>query len=322
VTSRDNFVIDFDRNAIENRIKEYVDENISNETIRSKYGLRDKKNWKLADSREELRRKDWRSRITRVLYRPFDVRWILYDESVIERPRTEVMKHMIEKNLSLCIGRQWDVVGSKEYDVVFLSENMIDLNLFRRGGAVIFPLYLYTDSDKKPNFNEKFLEFVQEKYGDVSPEEIFYYIYAVLYSPTYRKRYEEFLRYDFPRIPFVDDFEKFKKLAELGKELVELHLMKRQLVPKVKFDIQGSNVVENVKYKNGKVWINKTQYFDGIPEDIWNFYIGGYKVLEKWLKSRKGRKLSGEDIMHFLQIVEIIRETIRIMNEIDEIKIV
>ena len=105
--------------------------------------------------------------------------------------------------------------------------------------------------------------FITEKYNrEISPEEIFYYIYAVLYSPTYRKKYEEFLQHDFPRIPFVGDYEKFKKLSDLGKELVELHLMKKRLPIKVKFDIQGSNVVEKAKYKDGKVWINKEQYFE------------------------------------------------------------
>jgi len=129
------------------------------------------------------------------------------------------------------------------------------------------------------------------------------------------------LRYDFPRIPFVDDHRKFKKLSDLGKELVELHLMKKKLPTKVKFDIPGSNVVEKVKYENGKVCINKEQYFEVVPEEIWNFYIGGYQVLDKWLKSRKNRKLESKDIEQFLQIAEIIRETIRLMNEIDKIKI-
>jgi len=142
-----------------------------------------------------------------------------------------------------------------------------------------------------------------------------------LYSTTYRKRYEEFLRYDFPRIPFVDDYETFNKLTELGKELVELHLMRKRLSTSVKFDVIGSNVVEKIKYENGKIWINKEQYFDGVPREIWNFYIGGYQVLDKWLKSRKNRKLESKDIEQFLQIVEIIRETIRLMKEIDKVNI-
>ena len=127
------------------------------------------------------------------------------------------------------------------------------------------------------------------------------------------------MQYDFPRIPFIDEYEKFKQLSELGKELVELHLMRRKLPVHTKFDVPGSNIVEKVRYENGRVWINKEQYFDGISEEIWNFHIGGYQVLDKWLKSRKGRKLESREIETFLQIVEIIKKTMEIMEKIDEI---
>ena len=238
-------------------------------------------------------------------------------------PRPEVMQHMLKENLGLIVSRNskpdpWRDALVTNYIVEF------GIIATRPGNAApLFPLYLYSRSGKKPNFNPEFLKFISQKYPaqKITPEEILYYIYAVLYSPTYRKMYEEFLQYDFPRIPFVDDYEKFKMLSKLGKELVELHLMRMRLPTKVKFDIASSNVVEKVKYENGKVWINKEQYFEGVPEDVWNFYIGSYKVLEKWLKSRKGRKLDSKEIEQFLQIVEIIRETIRLMKEINKIKI-
>ena len=296
---------------------------ISDDEIKRKFNLKDKKFWKLKDARKKvMENSEWKKYVTKILYRPFDIRWIFYHDALIERSRKEVMQHMLKENLSICFMRQ--VSLSEEYSHFLVSENIIDNRTFLSSKGIIqqAPLYLYSDGERKPNFSRKFMEFIKERYGkEPSPEEIFYYIYAVLYSPTYRKKYEEFLKRDFPRIPFVDDYEKFKKMASLGKELVELHLMKKRLPTNVKFDVQGSNLVEKVKYENEKVWINDKQYFDGVPEDIWNFYIGGYKVLDKWLKSRKKRKLESKDIETFLQIVEILKETKRIMEEIDKIEI-
>jgi len=231
VTSRDNFVIDFDKNILKQRIEDFTNDKVSDELVRNKFKLRDKKGWKLPDARRIIMEKEhWENSITEVLYRPFDTRWIFYDDTLIERSRREVMRHMLKENLGLAVGRQWSVIGSREYDIVFVSEFITDFNLFRRGGELIFPLYLFSNSDKKPNFSPEFLKFISGKYGKTPPpEEIFYYIYAVLYSPTYRKKYEKFLQYDFPRIPFVEDHNKFKKLSELGKELVKLHLMKKNI---------------------------------------------------------------------------------------------
>ena len=280
--------------------------------------------WRVSEARKELMAiTDWEKYFTKILYRPFDIREIYYHDSVVWRTRREVMKHMLKENLGLITVRQ--VKAGSVWNHCFSTNQIIESSVISNKTSEInylFPLYLYSNSDKKPNFSPEFVKFISGKYDEkVTPEEIFYYIYAVLYSPTYRKKYKEFLQYDFPRIPFVEDYGKFKKLSDLGKELVELHLMKKRLPTKVKFDIPGSNVVEKVKYENGKVWINKKQYFDGVPEDVWNFYIGGYQVLDKWLKSRKNRKLESKDIEQFLQIVEIVRETIGLMEEIDKIKV-
>jgi len=321
VTSRDNFVIDFDKETLKQRIGEFRNNEISDEYIRSKFKLKDKKNWKLADVRRNVMKNgDWENFITKILYRPFDTRWIFYDDEVIERSRREVMKHMLKENLGLIINRQIRMDKIQHFLATNLSADLHVLET-ANASAYLCPLYLYSDDKKTPNFTPEFFKFISEKYGrEISPEKIFYYIYAVLHSPTYRKKYEEFLRYDFPRIPFVDDYEKFKQLSEFGKELVELYLMKKKLPVHTKFDVQGSNVVEKVGYENGRVFINDTQYFDGIPSEVWDFYIGGYQVLDKWLKSRKNRKLGSRDIEHFLQIVEIIKQTIEIMNKIDKLE--
>ena len=325
VTARDHFTIKWTPEEVWKTITEFIQMDVEDARRKFKLG-EDARDWKVAFAQKDLKESGPdKNKIVPILYRPFDVRYTYYtgkSRGFHCMPRPEVMKHMLKENLGLCVGRQWSVIGSENYDIVFVTDKIVDFNFFRRGGELVFPLYLYSNSDKKPNFNHEFLKFITGKYNrELSPEEIFYYIYAVLYSPTYRKKYEEFLQYDFPRIPFVEDYEKFKNLSELGKELVELHLMRKSLPIRTKFDIQGSNVIEKVKYENGKVWINKEQYFEGVPEDVWNFYIGGYQVLDKWLKSRKNRKLESKDIEQFLQIVEIVRETIGLMGEIDKIKV-
>jgi len=331
-THRDHFIVGFTKEEIVQRLKVFTG-NLSGELIKEKLRLKDTRDWKVKEAREKAKKVNFEEKIYPYAYRPFDNRLICYELSLIDRgcDRWQLMKHLLSENMAIATTRKYPttknfgaLVGSFVGDIHFVSDQ-----------TYFFSLYLYLNEnrekllDKKisiperiPNFTVEFLKFISKKYNrKLTSEKIFYYIYAILYSPTYRKRYEEFLRYDFPRIPFVDDYEKFKNLSELGKELVDLHLMKKKLPTKVKFDIPGSNVVEKVRYENGKVAINNGQYFNGVPEDVWDFYIGGYQVLDKWLKSRKNRKLEGRDIEQFLQIVEIIRETIKLMEEIDKIKI-
>ena len=136
-----------------------------------------------------------------------------------------------------------------------------------------------------------------------TPEESFYYIYAVLYLPSYRKRYEEFLKIDFPSIPLTSDKGLFKTVSKLGSELVSLHLMESPELDKgiTEFKGEGDNVVAAIgknSYKDGILSINKTQYFKGIPEEVYNFHVGGYQVCQKWLKDRKGRELTEDEIEH------------------------
>jgi predicted helicase len=208
--------------------------------------------------------------------------------------------------------------------------------LFYRGGNVNFPLYLYPDKTKSksldekaskpertPNFTTEFLHALKEVLGaGPTPEEIFYYIYVVLYSPTYRKRYEAFLKTDFPRIRFTKDYTLFKKMGEMGKKLADLHLMKSDELnnPIAKFQGSGENRVEKRRYDEGaeRVYVNKTQYFEGIENKIWEYQIGGYQVLDKWLKDRKERELSLEDIKHYCKVVTAIRKTIEVQKAIDQ----
>ena len=182
------------------------------------------------------------------------------------------------------------------------------------------PLYLYDGKGRTANVDSKLLVELSNKHGrSVKPEEVFYYVYAVGHSPTYRSKFDHELKSDYPRIPFTADSAVFDKMVALGKRLAELHLGKADVQPKTKYDVPGTNIVEKVSYSAGKVMINKSQYFASVPQDIWDFRIGGYEVLDKWLKSRKGRTLEGPDIEEFMKIVEIIRETIAIMEQIDAV---
>ncbi len=210
-----------------------------------------------------------------------------------------------------------------------------------RGGESVFPLYLYPiekrglfdeeTNERKPNFSDEFIEdfaaklkldFVSDGKGNLektfAPEDVFNYAYAVFHSPTYRARYAEFLKIDFPRLPLTSNYLLFFELARLGEQLVDLHLLEKDIESGVNFPEKGSNEVESVKYENEKVWINKTQYFENIPETAWNFHIGGYQVLQKWLKDRKGRTLSFDDLEHYSKVVSALSQTIELMSAIDE----
>lgn len=342
VTSRDDFVIDFDKRTLENRIRTFIHSNDSDDLIKQAFGLKENQNWRVANARVELRKvSDWESCIQKILYRPFDERWIFYHPAVIERSREEVMRHMMQPNLGLCVGRAGSVTGSDIWDVVSVAIHPTDFNLYRRGGNVVFPLYIYNhnkqqnllleDSHQNQNINwgslpgwmatiQPFTSPATDNFIQV-PEAIFYYIYAILYSNIYREKYQEFLKSDFPRIPFTSDYNLFQNLAILGGQLVELHLLKSKLLdrPTSHFEGKGDSKVEKRDYNgSSRVYINDSQFFDKVSPEVWNYYIGGYQVLDKWLKDRIGRVLSLEDQLHFRKVVTALSETIEIQKRIDK----
>ena len=256
-----------------------------------------------------------------------------------------MLSNFSKQNIGLIIGRQGQAVGD-EWNIIFICKDLVDQNIFRRGGGTIFPLYLYPDdtslqTERKPNLNmeivgqiaEKLgLEFVSEKEldsrlrgndgeGTFAPIDILDYIYAVLHSPTYRETYKEFLKIDFPRVPYPSDTDTFWKLVKLGGELRQIHLLESPVVENyiTQYPIDGDNVVSKIRYDENRVYINETQYFDNVPEAAWNFYIGGYQPAQKWLKDRRERTLGFEDIWHYQKIIVALSETDRIMREIDTI---
>ena len=272
--------------------------------------------------------------ITKILYRPFDLRWITYDEKVVTRSRKEVMRHMIfEPNIGLITVRKTPIANECNYFMV--SDDIIVNGAIRSDNQSIdtlFPLYLNNTSletstvktQRRPNFSHEFLTEIANKLGYTpTPEAIFHYIYAIFHSPTYRTRYAEFLKIDFPRVPLTSDDRLFRKLGEYGEELVALHLMKS---PKLDqhltqiIDKGGEFVVDagHPKYTDGEVIINKKgDRFTGVPKSVWEFYVGGYQVCHKWLKDRKGRQLSPEDLNHYQKIIVALSETMQIMKAID-----
>ena len=352
VTSRDDFVIDFNRDALKRRVRMFRDEKIPDEVIKQTFDLSDKPNWKLKDAREEVKDdKYWENSIKPILYRPFDVKWIFYHDEVIERRRRKVMRHMLHKNLGLITVRQ---VAESIFNHAFVANEAIEsrVTLSNKGIAFIFPLYIYPKIEKQPenvkghnptlmlvfepekeyekqvdrdpNLNQELMKSLTKTYDKKpEPEEIFYYVYAVLYSNKYRTKYASFLKIDFPRIPFTKDYKLFNKMAEYGKKLIDLHLLKSQELesPAVKFYGKGDNKVEKLRYdeKEGRVYISKNQYFEGIAKDVWGYQIGGYQVCNKWLKDRKKRTLTLNEIIHYCRIVTSLQKTIEMQKAIDTI---
>jgi predicted helicase len=253
---------------------------------------------------------------------------------MVDWGRPEVMRHMLEENISLCFMRQFS--GNIPYSHFLVTEQMVDNRTFFSSKGIIqqAPLYLYPDENKKDLFNQHQTEKepnirldLFEKLSTVyvkkpTPEDILYYIYGVFYSNIYRQTYAEFLKIDFPRVPFTTDYDLFRKMGELGKELADLHLLKSPVLdlPVAKFQGSGDNDrIDKVTFKEDerRIYINKDKYFEGIPPEVWNYHIGGYQVLRKYLKDRKGRIM--DDAPRYCRIITALSKTIEIQEKIDEI---
>lgn len=281
--------------------------------------------------------------IKKIAYRPFDTQKIYYDIKKVERPRIETMEHFLEnENIGLICDR-----GTKLNNInnIFISNKIIDLHLVG-SGSYIYPLYLYpTTRSKKflkkenPNFNEEnftskienfkesFRTFIDELYKEkFSPEDILGYIYAVLFHKIYREKYLDFLKIDFPKIPFTKDKNTFKNLSKLGLKLINLHLLKND---ELDFNV-GEALFKDIKNKNFKIqkikynkdtkelFINESLYFSKVSLEIYEFKIGGYAVLDKYLKSHKEEDI---DHNHFTLIIQTLDETLKIQDEISKINL-
>jgi predicted helicase len=240
-------------------------------------------------------------------------------------PRGEVMKHMLTgENISLSFNKREEL--PVDFAHAFVTRNISEHSLTSiKTINSQAPLYLYADDGSRvPNLKKEIVAEIEAVAGKVTPEDVFDYIYAVLHSPSYRTEYKDFLKSDFPHVPYPKDKEQFKDLVLLGSQLRSLHLMESAKLGTLitSYPIDGTNVVEKIACKSGKVYINETQYFGDVPEVAWNFHIGGYQPAQKWLKDRKGRVLSGDDLTHYQKIILVLTETDRIMQEIDKIYLV
>ena len=369
VTARDGFVIDLEPSALLDRIEMFLDNRLSDNEVKKRLGLKENYAWRVAAARHELRAATKRKRledfVTKILYRPFDERFIFWHPSVVWRPRTEAMPHMLAgENLSIGLTRSVEVAAG--FSHIFASRAMIQHHTVSlKEVNYQIPLYLYPGVGKAdgslfsrwpngkggrtPNLDSGFVEqiatatelrFVSDGRGDLreafGPEDVFAYIYTVFHSPGYRSHYEAQLKLDFPRVPLPGGVDLFRKLAEAGHDLLALHLLESPKLGKPITTYTGHRNPEigRVGWSDGTVWIDAgktnarerhratkpgTIGFKGVPEEVWDFQIGGYQVCHKWLKDRKGRTLSDEDIAHYQKIVVALSETIHIMAEIDEV---
>jgi hypothetical protein len=351
VTARDHFVIDFQKAPLQRRIEQLANSSFDDGFIAQAFDLKDTGAWKLKTARSKIIDDKERSKsYTQILYRPFDIRHLFYHDALIERGRREVMRHMLGANLGLVLPRR--VETAIPWGHAFVTSGIVEhVAVSLKTIDYCFPLYLYEKSDsggsgRRGGFSRYQPAFVFEpaavysvRHSNISsnllvsltnvfkrqpsPEEIFHYIYALLYSEAYRKKYAEFLKSDFPRVPFTKDYKLFKKLAEKGEELVNLHLLKSKKLAKPIAKCEGAGDLNVVKVtydeKKGRVNINPDKYFVGAPREVWEYHIGGYQVAEKWLKDRKGRTLSSEEVAHYAKVVTAIAETINIQETLDDL---
>lgn len=353
-THRDAFAVAFTQAEARERLDDLLSPVESDEVVAQRYGLTDTGTWRITQARKSLREGDKASGIARsCLYRPFDQRVSLLHPAIMDRPRLQTQEQLIKGNVGLATTRAVEIQRGFEH-VICTSLPMDHHAVSLKESNYLFLLYIYpepkrptlfdmgvstsTHGGRRPNLNPEFVQyvsgrvhmtFVPDGKGNMNtsfgPDDIFSYIYAVLHSPSYRHRYAEFLKADFPRIPISNDANLFRELCKLGGKLVELHIMEQPAPSITSYPVKGDSQVETVRYTlpsnngaPGRVWINKTQYFEGVTPEVWEFHIGGYQVAEKWLKDRKGRQLTYDDLSHYRNIIGILGETMRLMVEIDK----
>jgi len=363
-THRDKFAIGFTLAELQQKIHHFRSNSVSDDDLLQWYGLRDTRDWKLTKARSNLKNDgNWDNHFQRCAYRPFDQRDIYYSSHVVEFTRLNLMQNLQQENLALIASRLVKGESPQHFHVTNVPTEKIFISSKTSNNAFVHPLYLYTtpettrgtlfattETTREPNLAPDFVRAVGEKLelayeipplgtpfvpSDASattftPEDLFFYIYALFHSPTYRTRYAEFLKIDFPRVPLTSNIGLFRRLAQLGYELTQLHLLQSRVVNQLvtSFPIGGDNMVTKPTYKPshtdktgtavaGRVYINKTQYFEGIKPTVWEFQIGGYQVLHKWLKDRKKRQLSFDDVYHYQRVVVALQETIRLMAAVD-----
>lgn len=347
-TGRDRFTIHRTAEDVYETVTDFV--SLSVDEARARYSLPgDSRDWRVHFAQTDIRNHPDSEQHTKpIYYRPFDTRWTYYTGQTSgfhARPRRDVMHHLLVENPALCVCR---VVKSPTWQHVLITDQITDKSYISNKtseSTYVFPLYLYPnpaelglETERSVNFKPAFLTALSEALElpqaapfslpeGISPEEVLAYIYAVLHSPTYRERYYDFLKYDFPCIPLPQDIAQFRTLAALGQRLINWHLLKasrpevaptgRRVPAGHRFEGEGDGVVGRVRYLDGRVWINATQYFTDVPMEVWEYEIGSYRVCEKWLRDRKGEVLRHEDVRRYRAILVAVAETLGVMMEVD-----
>ena len=320
-TKRDDFVYQFSQQQIEHVIKSL--QVLDVEECRKALSIGDDGiAWKVDWAKQDVSHNE--GHYAQVLYRPFDLRWTYYtgkSSGLMARPRMPEASNMLKENVALLAVRNTRRDMSNNY---FVANALVDKDgISSFDNCRFFPLYIYKENmgveERLTNFDAKLLAQIEQSLGEqIEAQELFDYIYAILHSPNYRERYKEFLKIDFPRIPYPTDGNAYRRLASLGAELRKLHLMEG--IPTntgIVFPKVGSMQVDCFRWDENRVYINSEQYFENVPEAAWNFYIGGYQPAQKWLKDRKGLTLDFKDVKHYQSIIYVLQQTARIMQEID-----
>jgi len=350
-TKRDNLTIQFQSRIVEEAVSDI--KNLADSALRAKYQLPDDgRDWKVAAAKQDVLKS--KGLVVPIAYRPFDIRFTYFtgrSRGFIAYPRAELSEQLLApQNLGLVVNR---FVKLEYFAHVFVINCIADKHLLETANSCVSlnPLYSAPQTDghllfskvRRTNFAPAFLSDIASSLGfpqngtdalpaALTPEDIFHYAYAVFHSPGYRSRYAEFLKIDFPRLPLTGNLELFRALARLGGELTALHLLESPKLDQPTTEFIGkSNEVVRIGWSDNTVWIDApakkkdvtqapgSSGFRGVSEAVWNFHIGGYQVCQKWLKDRKGRTLTDEDIAHYHKIVISLTETIRLMAEIDEV---
>lgn len=345
-TGRDDLYIDFEKATLGNRIGKLLSNDIDSIFI-ERYKVRDSSGYNMLKRVSQCKYNE--SYIVHEMYRPFDTRCIYYDPNLIKRSFHKIMNNMKKDNLGLIVSRQLSTFDFQHVLCTTFITDMCSISAQTKECSYLLPLYIYDegsiDTDKLTNLDENIWRTIENwvKYGQerkpltaneqngllgfdaepeqphfLQPEDIFDYIYGVLHSPAYRAKYKEFLKVDFPRIPYPKNADEFEHFRSFGHTLRELHLMHNIPESAVLFPEGGSMVVERVNYEDCRVYINDKQFFDHVPQVAWDMYIGGYQPAQKWLKDRKGRTLSSDDVEHYRKIIFVLSETANLMQQIDE----
>lgn len=348
VTARDNFSVHHNLENVKETIERFL--KTPDEEARKVFNLgKDVRDWKVSYARQDLMNTyPKKGSFSRISYRPFDDRWTYYtgkSKGFHCYPRQDVMKHFVNHdNIGLVTARS---NKSETCDHFFVTKYIMEAKFGERTTqSAVFPLFVYSNTNNKDlfqssnerrtNLDEEFKKDFSQRLGvtfshepkeeknTISSIDLFDYIYSVLHSPSYRRKFHDFLKVDFPKIPFPKDLSSFFALASLGSVLRKIHLFESAVISdfSTKYPVPGHNKVTKTKYIGKKLYINQNQYFDNVSEEAWNFYIGGYQPAQKWLKDRVETTLSYDDIIHYQKMIVALNETKRIMKEIDDLEII